>query len=98
MSIGEENVLRLDVAVYEARAVREGEPVADLLDDADCGLNGETSLAAQPIPQRAAGDVNGDVVQHPVGFARIDERNEMRMRQSRRNRDLSQKPVSTECR
>ncbi len=84
--------------MYEARAVGEVEPVADFVYDANRVLNRETSLAAQAIAQRAAGDVDGDVIQHPIGFTGVDERNEMRMRQSRRDRDLAEEPVGTERR
>ena len=93
MTVGEEDVLRLDVAMHEAGAVREVQAVTELLGDSDGDLNRQPPFATKAIAQRAARDVRRHVVQHAVHFARIDQRNEVRVRNTRGDLDLAEKSI-----
>ena len=74
----DKDVLRLDVAVEDARLVRERQPVADAgqqLDD----LPPRACAVVQPVPQRAAVDQFGDEVLTSVGLAGVVHRDDVRV-------------------
>ena len=93
MVVGEENILRLDVAVHETIAVRIVEPGTNLMRDAKRVVDGEPLLAIQSVSQRAAGNERRHIVQRAAGFAGVDERNDVRMRQARSDADLAQESL-----
>jgi hypothetical protein len=57
--------------------------------------NGDRS-ALQSLAQRAPFHPRHDVVQVPVGFAGVDQRNDMRMRECGRDTHLSQESLFPE--
>ncbi len=91
MAVGEEDVRRFDVAVYEAVAVRVVERGTDLGSDSDRVVNRERLLAIESIAKRAAWNERRDVVQYAVRFAGIYERHDVRMGETGRDPNLSQK-------
>jgi hypothetical protein len=63
--------------------------VADLSRDAQGLADGQASLAFEPLAQRSTRDVGGDVIEHPVHLARVDQGHEVRVRQARGEGDLA---------
>ena len=91
----EQYVLRLDVSVNHARAMR----VVQRMRNLDGDLNGvrgrKTSLPLQAVPDGLSLDVRHHVVQGGVGFPRIVQWQDMRMRETRGRFDLTQKTLPT---
>ena len=75
----EQDVLGLEVAVDDAVTVGVVERIGDGHRDANGVVDRKLLLALQPVPQRLALDVRHDVEQQPLGFARIEQRKEVRM-------------------
>ena len=98
VAIGEQDVLRLHVAMHEALPMREVEAGAHLLCDAERVLYGQRPALEQPLAQRAAGHVWLDVVQHPGGFARVDEWDDVWVGKLCGDADLAQEPRRAERR
>ena len=93
-----QDVLRLDVAVHQPLSVRVVERARDLLGDRERLVEAELVLALQLVPQRLAADVRKHVVQHAVRVARVDERQNVRMIEPRRDLDLGEEPFGAEHR
>ena len=93
MPVGEENVLGLDVAVHEARAVCVVEPSADFARDAHDVAHRQVLLFHQAIAQRSARNEGRDVIQQSFGVTGIDERNDVRMCKARGDTDLAKEPL-----
>ena len=96
MAVGEEDVLRLDVAVDEPLPVSEIQRRTDFRGDSHCFTDRQLGLPPQPIPERAVGHVRADVVQPAVGLAGIDERQDVRVGEPRRDADLAQEALRAE--
>jgi hypothetical protein len=54
MAVGEQDILRFDVAMYDATAVREVEPGPDLFGDAQRVVDRKLAVALEAIAQRTA--------------------------------------------
>ena len=93
VSIGEQDVLGFHIAVHEPRSMRVVEGRAHLFGDTERVLHGQLAVALDALAQRAAGEVCGYVVQQPARVAGVDERDQVRVRQARRDADLPQEPV-----
>ena len=103
VTVREQNVLRLHVAMHEALPMREVETGADFLSDAERVLQRQRPpppplVLEQALAQRAAGHVRLHVVQHASSFARIDERNDVGMGQLRGDADFTKEPFGPESR
>ena len=93
-----EDVLRLQVAMDDAVLMRIVERARNRDGDAYRLVNGELTLAVEPVPQRLALDVRHHIVQESVGSPRIEQREEIGMLEVRRNADLAQEPLGAEHR
>jgi hypothetical protein len=91
MAVRDQDVLGLHVAMHESRAMRVVESRADLVGDAKCIAEWKLAVLFQAIAKRAAGDVGRHIVQQAAGVARVDQGNEVWMRQLRRDSNLSEK-------
>ena len=89
--IGEEDVLRLDVAMHDAARVGEIERVAELAQDPQRILHRERALALETVAQRLARDVGHDVVHERAAGARGDDRQDVRVHEHRDHLDLARR-------
>ena len=93
----EEDVLRLDVAVNDPELVRIRERIGNLARDADGVVDGELLLAVEACAQRLACHERHYIVEEPVGTAGVEEREDVRMLESRGRPDLAEKAIGAEC-
>jgi hypothetical protein len=93
VTAGEENVLRLDVAVHDPSLVRVGQRAGDLAPDAHRFFDREPVVRRQPLPQRLTLDEGHDVVQLVRHLAGIVDRQDVRMLQAGRELDLAQEAL-----
>ena len=82
--------------MYESAAMCVVEARADFCCDANCIVDSESFLAVEPVTQRAAGNIRGDVVEKPFRLTRIDEWNDVRVREPRSDPDLAKEPLSSD--
>ena len=92
-AIVQQDVLRLDVAVDHAVAMRVVERGADLLGEAHGIVDGQLVLAIQAIAQRLALDERHHVEEVAVRLPRVEQREDVRMLQRRRRLDLGQEAI-----
>ncbi len=85
----EEHVLRLDVAMHDAAAVRVGERIGDLAQQPQPLVDRQLAVARQPGAQRASLDVRHHVVQQRAGGAGVEQAQDVGMLQARRDLDLA---------
>jgi hypothetical protein len=94
VAAGEHHVVRLDVAVDDAVAVRLGQRIHHFPENADRFRDRQLAVLLQPFPQRFALDVGHDVVVEAGGLAGIEQRQDVGMLEraatwiSRKNRSL----------
>jgi hypothetical protein len=86
------DVRRFDVAVYDAAPVGVGEGVGNLAGNVDGVAHRQLSLARDPVTQRFTVDVRHDVVQETADGSRVEERQDVRVRQARYGFDLAREP------
>ena len=79
MPSGEDDVLRFHIAVHQPLPVRVVKRVGDFAHDPDRVLDGELALAQEPLPERFPREEGHDVVKEAVGFAGVEERNDVRV-------------------
>ncbi len=65
----EQNVVRLDVAVHDAAAVRKAQGVGDLARDRQRLLDRQRSLPIKPRAQGLPFDEGHDVIEQSLAFA-----------------------------
>jgi hypothetical protein len=82
--LGEEDVLRLHVAVHETLRVRVAQGTREIATDAQRLLHGELPLAREPLTQRPAGHERLREVERAVGLAGIEQRDDALVVQRRR--------------
>jgi hypothetical protein len=96
LTLLDEDVLRLDVAVDELLAVRVVQRTRHLLRDRECLLDPELVLPIQLVAERLAADEGEDVVEEAVRLAGVDEGEDVGMIEPRRDLDLGEEPLGTE--
>src|SRR5688572_10008928 len=94
----QQNVLRLDVPVNDAVAVRILERVSHFAGDPQRVVYRELLLARDPVAERLAFHEWHDVEDGPLDLTGIEERKNVRMLQVRRGLDLGEKPLSANYR
>ena len=92
----EQRVLRLDVAMDDALAVRVVERRGHLPREPERLVHRELPVAAQPGAQRFPGHVRHDVVEQPVGLARVDQPEDVRVLEIGGDLDLGQEALAAE--
>ena len=93
MPLRQQDVARLDVAVDDALSMSVVQRVRHFARDAK-GLGSRDRAAPHDaIPERLPFDVRHHVVQEPVGFTRIVERQDVRVLQPGRDLDLSKESL-----
>ena len=93
LALVQQDVLRLDVAVHHALPVRVVERARHLPRDGERLVQPELLLAIQLVPQRLAADVRQDVPEEALGLPRVDQREDVRMIEPRRDLDLGEEAL-----
>ncbi len=91
-----ENVVRLDVAVDDVVTVRVGERARNLSQDADRLVERRRSVADETRAQRFAVDERHGEVGQAVKLAGGEKRHDVRVLESRGDRDLTPEPFDRE--
>ena len=91
-----QNILRLDVAVHQPLRMRVVQRVAHFASDAEDEREGQPAIPLETRAQRTLLEVGHHVVQQPVRFPGIQQRQDVRMPQPRHDGDLTQKPLRPE--
>ena len=97
MPAGDEDIVRLDVAVHDTVLVRVRERVTDVAQNEHRVLHRQPAVVHEPLAQRAVFLVRHDVVQESVGLPRIVERHDVRMVETRGDLDLAQEALAAQC-
>ena len=92
MAFGEQDVLRLDVAVQDALPMGVAQRVSDILHDAEGRRRVDGFLAEKARSQRFAVDERHDEVQEPGSLSRIMERDDVWVRQASGDLDFLEEP------
>ena len=98
MAILQQDIPRLDIAVHDPLGVREIERFGDLAGDAHDLVQRERPLALQALAEGLSGDERHHIVEQPVGVARVVQRKDVRVGETRGEGDLAEEPVRTERR
>ena len=96
MPAEEQDVLRLDVAVDDAALVRVLERFGRLAGDAERVVQRELLLAVEPVPERLALDERHDVVEQPLGLARVVEAEDVGVLEGGGDADFAEEAVAAE--
>ncbi len=97
----QQNVLGLHVAVYDTAAVRMLERIGHLAHQPQRDVHGKATLALEPRAQRLALDEGHDVPQQPdvrASSPRVEQREDVRVLQRRRDTDLLEEPLRADGR
>ena len=70
----------------------------NLVRDLERVFDGQAGFASDALAERFPGHIGHDVVEQPLGFACGEDRHDIRMREVRREIDLSQKTLASEPR
>ena len=90
---GEQDVLRLDVAVHDAVRVRVLERARHVAQHRHGRVRREPPVAAEPRAQRLALDERHRVVRQPVALPGGEHRHDVRVLQPRGDADLAREPL-----
>ena len=93
-----QHVLGFDVAMDHSMAMRVVEGVSELAGDAEGVVDGELLFTRQALPERLAFDVGHDVVELPVGPSRVEQGQDMWMRELGGDGDLAEEALRGERR
>ena len=96
MSTLQQDILRLDIPVDHAEAVRVPERIRHFAGDEDRITHRQLAFTYEARPQRFARDERHDIVQQTIRLTRIEQRQDVRMLQARRGADFAQEPVPAE--
>ena len=91
---GDEDVLRLDVAVDDEVAMRVRDAGADLLEERNAFAHREPAVGAVPIDGHAVHVLHHEVEQVVGGRARIQQSRDVGMLEPREQLPLAQEPIS----
>jgi len=94
--VGEEDVLRFQVAVHHTAGMRIVERVSDLANDTDGVVELQRTFAVQTRAERLALHERHDEVQHAVGLPRVEQREDVGVLKPRDKPDLTQEAGGTE--
>jgi len=83
--------------MHHAALVRVGQRRCDLVGEPDRFLHRKPGFAVQPVAKRLALHVGHDVVEEPVGFPRVEERQDMGVGKLGRDLDFPDKPLGAQC-
>ena len=89
MAAGEEDVLRLDVTVHDARLVRHRERLGDFTQQAHRLLHRQLAGAREPLAEGLSLDEGHHVVEEPRRLTGVEQSEDVRMHQPRRDLDLA---------
>ena len=78
--------------------VRVGQRRRHLFGDANRVRNGQSGFLIETVPERSPVHVGHDVVQQPVGVARLDQHEDVGMTQPRHDIDLAHETIRSERR
>ena len=81
MPVRQQDVLRLDVAMDDAAAVRVAQGVGYFAGDGEGVIERELLLAVEPVAERLPLDVGHDIVEEAVGLAGVKQRQNVWMLQ-----------------
>jgi hypothetical protein len=96
VAVLEQDILRLDVAVDHALRVGVGQRLRRFAGDPDGLVDGKLLLAVEPGAERLALHERHDVVQEPVGLARVVEAEDVGVLEVGREPDLPEEPVGAD--
>ena len=96
MTLREQHVLGLDVAVKDAHPVRVREGVGHRRRDGERFVNVQASPAREPLAQRPAFDVRHDVIEEPARLAGVVQREDVRVGETGGDLDFLQEPLDAE--
>ena len=91
-----QDVLGLDVAVYDAVGVGKAQRVGDFAGDLQRVVQGQLLLALQPVAQRLPLHVRHHVVQQTDRRARVVEGQDVRVGELSRDLDLAEEPLAAD--
>ena len=94
LTVLEQDVLRLDVAVHHALAVGIVERAGHLLHDPASGRKRERPLTREPLAEGLALHQRHDIVEQAVYGARVMERQDVRVMQRGGRLDLAEEPLA----
>jgi hypothetical protein len=97
-AMGEEYVVRLDVAVHHRLRVGVGQRARHVAQDPDRIDHRQLAVPQQPVAQRFAGHVRHGEPGEPAGVAGGEERDDVRMAELGGELDLSAEPVHAHAR
>ena len=95
-TVGEQDVLRLDVAMDDALRVRVRQRLGDLLRQVERFVDRQLLLAIELVAQRRAFDEGHRVVQLPVRRARVEHAHDVRVLERAADLDLAQEAFGAE--
>src|SRR5205823_358086 len=95
---GEEDVLRLDVAMHDVVRVRVFERVCHLGRDAKRLVEGELFFPVESTPERLSLDIRHHIKQRTIDLAGVEEWQNVRMLKSRRSVDLAREALARQRR
>jgi hypothetical protein len=98
LSVRDEQVLRLHVAMHHAVLVRIAQCVGHLADDAYRFSETERVVRVEAVAKRSAFDHWHDEIQEAVRAARVVERQDVRMLETRHQHDLAREPLGADGR
>ncbi len=85
-----ENVLRFQIAMDHARRMGMGQGIGDVPQQPDGFRNGQRAIPDESLSKRLAGHIRHHVVEQPVDFTRVDQCQDVRVREARGNPDLNE--------
>ncbi len=92
----QQDVLGLDVPVDDAVAVGIVERARDLGGDPDRVVDRQLLLPDKPVAQRFAFDERHRIEEKAVGFARVEQRQDVRVLEVGGGSDLAQEPLGAD--
>ncbi len=92
-----QHVVRLHVPVDHAVPVRALQALGQLTGGPQGLVQRQLHLAPQPVPQRGTLHVGHDVVHQRAGLARVEQREDMRVAETRRDADLAQEAIGPQA-